>query len=254
MITDKMIQDCWYDFLQLSTKDPNIVQRDSIPILWFGDILAYEKSKKKVVTIALNPSNIEFKDANSTGVDVRFKTAQGIANNLSLQPADINVYRNAMNRYFEENPYTKWFNHFERVLNTLGASYFKKCEISNTAIHIDIFSPVATAKKWGSLTGREKDRVSSANSISLHDMLRALAPDLIIVSLSQSVVAESFITEKMQPCSIQNITKEFCDGKRGYIRVFNLEKGVKLIAGRNMRGTPFGGMSNDFIIKSLIQL
>lgn len=254
MISDKMIQNCWTDFLQLSTKYPALVQQGSIPILWFGDIFAYEKSDKKVVTIALNPSNLEFENSKSKGVDVRFSSAQGIVRKPLLQSQDIEVYKNAMNRYFDENPYTKWFNHFEKVLNVLGASYFKKDDIGNTAVHIDIFSPVATAKKWSDLSEVEKNIVSSANSVKLNDMLGALTPDIIVVSLSQAVVAENFLTEKLQPCLKQNNTKEFCDGKRGYIRIFNLRKGVKLVAGRNMRGTPFGGMSNDFITKSLIQI
>lgn len=32
----------------------------SIPILYFGDLTAYENSPKRIVTVALNPSNVEF--------------------------------------------------------------------------------------------------------------------------------------------------------------------------------------------------
>ena len=34
---------------------PNVVN-PSIPILWFGDMKAYEESELKIVTVGLNPS------------------------------------------------------------------------------------------------------------------------------------------------------------------------------------------------------
>ena len=44
-------------------KDLDFVIKPSLPVLYFGDIKSYLKSEYKVVTAALNPSDIEFKNS-----------------------------------------------------------------------------------------------------------------------------------------------------------------------------------------------
>ena len=36
------------------------VVRPSIPILFFGDSEAYERSERRIITVGLNPSRLEF--------------------------------------------------------------------------------------------------------------------------------------------------------------------------------------------------
>ena len=41
-------------------KNLKYVVSESLPILFFGDLESFSNQKKKVVTVGLNPSNIEF--------------------------------------------------------------------------------------------------------------------------------------------------------------------------------------------------
>lgn len=59
---EDIIQNCWRihrEMLEDPRRKTCIVQ-DSIPILWFGDMEAYCHSKRKIVTVGLNPSLQEF--------------------------------------------------------------------------------------------------------------------------------------------------------------------------------------------------
>ena len=42
-------------------KDDDIVVNPSLPILYFGDLKAYNESNRKILTVVINPSNNEFK-------------------------------------------------------------------------------------------------------------------------------------------------------------------------------------------------
>ena len=43
-------------------KDYDFVVSPSLPILFFGDVAKYKKSKFRIMTAALNPSDMEFKE------------------------------------------------------------------------------------------------------------------------------------------------------------------------------------------------
>ena len=53
-----IVSDCFHDYY--GPGNPACVLRDVVPILWFGDMDAYFASEKKIVTIAVNPSDKEF--------------------------------------------------------------------------------------------------------------------------------------------------------------------------------------------------
>ena len=55
-----LIKKVWQDYQIL--KNMPCVIGNVIPILWFGDLGAYEKSHKRIITVGLNPSNKEFQE------------------------------------------------------------------------------------------------------------------------------------------------------------------------------------------------
>ena len=57
-ILSDIINEYWCDYT--AHQEKKYIVSPSIPIIWFGDIEKYMRSKLKVVTIALNPSNREF--------------------------------------------------------------------------------------------------------------------------------------------------------------------------------------------------
>ena len=55
-----IVRDCFHDYY--GPNNPACVLRNVVPILWFGDMDAYWESEKKIVTVAVNPSKLEFPD------------------------------------------------------------------------------------------------------------------------------------------------------------------------------------------------
>lgn len=165
-------------------KGHNHVVKNSIPIPFFGDIEEYFRSDIKVVTAALNPSDIEFPD------DIaRFNIEQSLGGPLGLE--------NSLKNYFRFNPYTRWFKSFEPVLNGLGASYGAKmlsnemglCSYS-TALHLDVCSPIATRPTWSKLSKKQKETLTDCGKSIFEKVVCNLKPDVIIASVSWSHLSD----------------------------------------------------------------
>jgi hypothetical protein len=163
---------------------PQLVD-SSIPILFFGDIEAYQRSKRRVITVALNPSDKEFAEA-------RFETHAGIM-------SDYDKYIATLSKYFESNPYQFWFNHFEKLLQTIGASYYSEASRpnfpsivtsvatpNNRALHTDVCSPIATRTTWSKLKSRDdlafKQELQKAGAEIWLELVDYLEPDIILIS------------------------------------------------------------------------
>jgi len=206
------------------------VVKPAIPIVWFGNMEKYESSPKKIVTIGINPSWKEFEEPRFDMVDLTSDNA-------------IDKLRNTLNLYFEYNPYD-WFNNFEKVLPTLDASYYEK-RATNTAIHIDIYSAIATNPIWRYLSDDEKKDIQRTDLFK--KLLNLLDPDIIVFSVSKEAFDNVFSEFKSEK-SAENI-----NGKKGFF-IRKYRKGNKiLIWGRNMQGQPFGGLSNQEIRETMEQ-
>lgn len=235
-----LIKICWTDYKKLEMNHPSLVVNNSIPILWFGDIDNYFDSEKRIVTVALNPSNKEFMDKGHVGVEVRFPSAKTIVNKAILGNNDCDTYKQAMCEYFWKNRLS-WFCSFERILKKIGLSYggvFNPNAI-NTAIHIDIYSPVATTDKWSSLCQKGYNQtIINANSISFTKLLGYLNPDVILISCNKNEIRKliagkgTLVWEKKSQTS------------KAFINLYKFDNKA-LISGLNMRGLPFGG-NKDF--------
>lgn len=90
--------------------DAGVGVQDSMPILYFGDLLAYENSLLRAVTVGRNPSDAEFPSGNRYE---RFPGASGARD-------DPVRYFEALNGYFETNCY-QWFDNFEQVLAVVSS-------------------------------------------------------------------------------------------------------------------------------------
>lgn len=129
----------------------------AVPILFFGDIDAYFRSRLRVVTVGLNPSSREFPTDDPFQ---RFPLAERI------DCADLGRYLDALSAYFRADPYAGWFRAWEPLLNGAGASYYPGA--ASTALHTDICSLVATdpapAEAVHGTRSRPRLRASSCNS------------------------------------------------------------------------------------------
>ncbi|MDE0320460.1 MAG: hypothetical protein OXH86_06925 [Acidimicrobiaceae bacterium] len=160
-----------------AASDAGVGVDGSMPILYFGDLLAYQNSILRVVTVGLNPSGAEFPSGDRYA---RFPGASGVRHGPVR-------YFEALNAYFETNPY-RWFNNYEHALRGLGASYTPNAE--STALHTDICSPVATVPTWSSLDDDTKDRLLGDGVPLWHDLIRFLRPQVIVMSVAKRLLSQ----------------------------------------------------------------
>lgn len=257
---DKFIIKCWKDF-QIK-KSLSIVCNPSIPILWFGNYDEYVNSEKKILTVALNPSSNEFKKKRTStvfDVNVRFPAASTLVDKSILTQQEIYLYKRAMNEYFSNGTdYWTWFESFENILSAFEASY--KLPRMHRAIHIDIYTPIATNPTWGGLTKaykKDKQALLQNTEYRFDDFVRFLNPDIIIVSANAGVVSSMFYNSKNQPCTKSNSDARLpkYDGQYSpYIRGYHLKDNQILIWVKNCRGAPLHGMEKTEINNRIQQI
>ncbi len=161
-----------------ATIEPYIV-RPAIPILYFGNSERYFTSPLKVVTVALNPSRIEFPTSNPF---CRFPAAAKLGPELN-EPGATQIIKRALDDYFCGQPYRPWFAAFEPLLKGLDASYYGSCP--STALHTDIGSPLATDPTWSRLADHARFKLQASGRPLWHRLIEALQPDAIILSTAR---------------------------------------------------------------------
>ena len=259
----QLVLNCWAHFQTIKLL-PYVVP-NSIPILWFGDLNAYRRSDLRVVTVGLNPSNMEFlPQKGSTNYDVihRFPKAASLVGKSSLSSADIHIYEDSMNNYFINNTngkptwYRTWFSNNEAALHGLDASYFDSEHYKRIAIHIDLQTPVAT-NKWSSLTNNQKQVLQNNVGYSFYQLLNQLDPHVIITSINRNYIKNNFTDNHNIPCEEKNASfnyqkKDVTGRTYTYIRAFRLNSGRFLIWGNN-GNTPFARLNHNQDIIPQIQ-
>lgn len=200
---------------------PDLVVKDSIPIPYFGDVRAFLKSPLKVVTAALNPSNIEFEERGKR------------CNRFSAPVSGLEQLEEELCQYFKGSPY-RWFGNFEPVLNGLGASYGGKMGCAeNTALHLDMCSPIATQKKWSDLSRKEKRYLMPTGREIFEELIKEIKPDIAVMSLGWDHISH---------------WNEHFSGNKHWHKVFLEEPGRKEIQWKKDNG---GVLWTNAIIRSV---
>lgn len=170
--------------------------KDSLPILYFGDIEAYFKSKYKVITAAINPSDNEFHNETTKEFFYkRFPQFESIAKANAISDENALQYLSALNGYFKTgNDYKKWFKTTPRknLFAPFSASYYDNA--SNRAIHTDTLSPFATFPKWSdfkpqSQRARVQRQFSDIGIPLWNELIEILEPDIIFMSLNKKYIS-----------------------------------------------------------------
>ncbi len=190
-------------------KEKSHIIKNSIPILYFGNLDLYENSNKKIITVGLNPSNKEFSDNDKKySVNFRFPCSK-----LSiLDHKDFLVYKKDLDNYFDYNPYSQWFNSLCPILSGFQAGFggtLKKCQsYENTAIHTDIATPFATDPTFSGLEDNEKCYLLNEGFEIWKKLISYLKPDIIILSGNKRIkekLMESFCLSGSNFEKIQNL-------------------------------------------------
>lgn len=188
------------------------IPKPSLPILFFGDIEAYSRERFKVLTAALNPSDIEFRESkNDKNFSLfRFPFYSETSGTLYLSLKD----------YFINTPYIRWFDSsYKQLLQGLGYSFYS--DELKTAVHTDIVSPLSTNPTWSKLKSIKqfKNEIQEIEQIGLDlwiELVEIIKPNLILMSLAKGHLSKlnlEFISE----FDIQNITQGNKKRKRPYI-------------------------------------
>ncbi|KAA6301957.1 MAG: hypothetical protein EZS26_001960 [Candidatus Ordinivivax streblomastigis] len=153
----------------------SFVVTPSLPILYFGDLSAYQNSELKVITVGKNPSSIEF---SKTKEDENFSFFRfPLWNNRQYNLVE------ALNEYFEVDPYMKWFSCFEPILKGMQSSYRSVDGYPNIALHTDICSPLATKPTWTILKREQQKSLFEEGFEIWKELIEELQPDVMLISV-----------------------------------------------------------------------
>ena len=208
-----------------------------MPILYFGDLPAYENSPLRVVTVGLNPSHREFPAGDRS---------RGFPRAVGIDASDADLYLLALNEYFRGKSYA-WFSDYEKVLRGAGVSY--KPGAASTALHTDICSPVATDPTWTHLDRRDKERLLKDGVTLWRKLIEFLRPDVIVMSVAREHVARVKFRRCGDSETVHNITHKGDGTPRK--RPYEVKARWHVVSGRpamlifgHAARTPFGAISD----------
>ena len=168
--------------------------KDSLPILYFGNISAYFDSRYRIITAAINPSSAEFDfdESNAKISFKRFPLFSDIAKDSVMSDEVALRYLFTLNTYFQTgDDYRQWFNRTPRnnLFAPFGASYYDNAP--NRAIHTDTLSPFATFPAWSKLDSQIQRRFSEIGIALWHELIAILEPDIIFISLNHKYISHT---------------------------------------------------------------
>ena len=155
------------------------------PVPSFGDL-----SSCRVATLGLNPSNREFLDLEGrelTGASRRFHTLNslGLESWLEADWRHLELILESCRRYFDGNPYDRWFRTLDGIVSATQASYYNR---SYPASHLDLI-PYATSRKWTDLNTRERSSLLTVAHDTLGILLRDSPVEVLVLNGSSVVNA-----------------------------------------------------------------
>lgn len=193
----------------------------STPVLSFGNA-----SDAAVATLGLNPSRQEFLDRNGNELKEttrRFETltSLGVPSLTSATEALLHRVVDACHRYFEVNPYRRWFDQLLPVLQSVGASYY-----DGTACHLDLVQ-WATNPVWSKIPDRAaRSRLLTDDAAFLDHQLRNGSFRLLLIN--GSGVAQQFV--KMTGISLRPAGSVSGSFREAHLSVGRLPWGTRVVA------------------------
>jgi len=151
----------------------SFVVKPSLPVLYFGDLIKFNNSEIKVITVGKNPSDNEFRITRADRFSfVRFPKWRSKEENLV----------ESLNAYFKTIPLKNWFSSFEPILNGMSCSFYGQ-KARNIVIHTDICSPIATFPTWSNLKNEQQENLFNEGHQIWLALIEELQPDFILASI-----------------------------------------------------------------------
>jgi hypothetical protein len=149
----------------------------STPVVSFGNA-----QKASVATLGINPSRVEFLAKDGSEL---VGNSRRLATHASLGTSDLaNAPRSVIaqvladcNGYFDRNPYRRWFDPLDAILNGIGASYY-----NGMACHLDLVQ-WATDPTWGKIQpSKTRKQLIAEDSDFLVEQLENERLELLLVN------------------------------------------------------------------------
>ncbi len=165
---------------------PTDVVQWASPVPFFGEL-----ERSRVATVGINPSNLEFVDNSGTALTGNHRrletlTSLELETWLDANGSTVRSVAKSCSRYFRRNPYRRWFDVLERVLNVCGHSYYS----GNLVAHLDLVA-FATAAKWSALPVSVKRALIIEGRSTLAETIAA--SDVKLLILNGRSVAAAFV-------------------------------------------------------------
>jgi len=190
-----IINYCWDHFKKFRMKSEKYNNEEykiiypSIPILYFGDYKKYINSKRKIITVGLNPSNTEFPLNNNF---TRFRGGEKLYKKTYLNKEEKIYYLNILNQYFNKTsyPYKEWFKSLDYLLQCIDCSYYSNLN-ENFSLHTDLITPLATKPTWSKFKKSKLSKEIKYEGIKIwHKLIKILKPDIVLMSFSKKYLNE----------------------------------------------------------------
>jgi hypothetical protein len=182
---DSLIPPYIQDRIRCPPPDGCCIIARSTPVVSFGDV-----RKARIATLGLNPSRIEFEQngVELDGASRRFETTRSLGVSALVDaPSDaVAAVFQRCNDYFCGNPYRRWFNRLEPIVNSLKSSYY-----DGTACHLDL-SQWATDPTWNGLPNTTRTRLQRLDGPFLVRQLESERIEVLL--LNGAAVVNGFLS------------------------------------------------------------
>lgn len=178
-----LVDRAWDAWDEANQALPAVVVQPSMPILYFGDAVAYAQSAVRVVTVALNPSLAEFPAAEP------FRRFPAAPRDRPAEPQDQKRYLQSLDDYFRHDPYRNWFDSLEPLLMGMGASFYGDAHRA-VAVHTDLCTPVPTHPTWSGLPDAARRHLIRHGRPLWTALIRELLPHVVLVSVARAHLRE----------------------------------------------------------------
>lgn len=202
------------------------------PILWFGDRNQYYQSKIKIITVGLNPSDLEVRADRTQESDLKFRFPEFDG----TQEGHIR----ALNNYFRVRPYKSWFQRaFQDLLYSFDSSFYDNTP--NRALHTDFCSPYATSPTWSRLPKYLKEQLFKEGIKLWHNLVHELRPDYILMSIKKVYKNEI----NLKPIDDWHILSNIKSNKPVELRRFDVDGKMCTVVFQPQGRWPFMHLSKD---------
>jgi len=160
-----IVDSAWaeWDRARRDPYDRVCVPEQSAPLLWFGDLNAYGKSPRRILTLGVNPGPSTFPQ-HDPWVNCPLFAPEASRRSAATMKAVCSAYR-----------LDKWFSYWKPLVEPMVEG--------GTALHVDL-TPIPTLALFSSLNSQTKDRLRANGIGILLDLVRYLKPDYTVACIS----------------------------------------------------------------------